>query len=335
MASIKKRGESYRVQIRQAGQPAISKTFKKKALAKEWAAATEAGLQSDTYRADKTKIGDVIRDSQKTLDLSYNKSKHYKYINENFGHLKLQELTADVLIEHARKRFEEVGPATIKVNFSYLHTLLKYAENKMGLKPDMSGYSRANAMLKDARIISTGNSRDRRVSDQEMALISSKQNLHSNRDAKFNFSLKDMMRFAVLTAMRRGEQFGLTWKELDVEARTVGVWRKHPKGKKYSRVPLLAEALDIILAQPRGTEKIFPITSNRAAQTFRDCRDAAGIEDLRWHDMRHEGCSRLHELGLDSMTVAMFSGHRDIQMLMRYTHLNPSRVVENLKGLNL
>ena len=335
MASIKKRGESYWVQIRRAGQPEISKTFKKKALAKEWAAATEAALQTDLYRAEKTKIGDVIRDSQKTLVLPYQKERQYEYINENFGHLQLQELTADVLIEYARKRFEDVEPATIKVMFAYIHTLLKYAENKMGLKPNMSDYLRAKEMLKDARIIDSGDSRDRRVSDQEMALISSKQNLHSNRDAKFNFSLKDMMRFAVLTAMRRGEQFGLTWKELDVDDRTVGVWRKHPKGKKYSRVPLLAEAMDIILAQPRGTEKIFPVTDVWAAETFRDCRDAAGIEDLTWHDMRHEGCSRLHELGLDSMTVSLFSGHRNIQMLMRYTHLNPSRVVENLRGLNL
>lgn len=335
MATIKKRGESYRVQIRRAGQPAISKSFKKKALAKEWAAATEAGLINDTYRAEKTKIGDVIRDCQKTLVLPYQKDKEYKLIDEAFGHLQLQELTADVLIEHARERSQTVLPVTIKLRFSYIHTLLKYAENKMGLKPSMSDYSRARAVLKDAHIIDAGDSRDRRVSNQEMELIASKQNSHSRRDARFNFSLKDMMRFAVLTAMRRGEQFELTWKELDIEARTVGVWRKHPKGKKYSRVPLLAEAMDIILAQPRGTENIFPVTSHHAALVFRTCRDAAGIEDLTWHDMRHEGVSRLHELGLDSMTVSLFSGHRDIQMLMRYTHLNPSRVVENLKGLNL
>ena len=127
MASIKKRGESYRVQIRRAGQPEISKTFKKKALAKAWAAATEAGLQNDSYRADKTKIGDVIRDSQKTLVLTYQKDKQYRVIDEAFGHLQLQELTADVLIEYARKRFETVLPVTIKLSFAYIHTLLKHA----------------------------------------------------------------------------------------------------------------------------------------------------------------------------------------------------------------
>ena len=330
MAVIEKRGDSYRVLIRKVGKPTISKTFKKKALAKAWAAATEAGLQTDSYRAEKTKIGDVIRDSQKTLVLGYDKDKNYKKIAETFGHLQLQELTADVLIEYARKRSETVLPVTIKVTFAYIHTLLKYAENKMGLKPSMIEYQRARAMLKDAHLLDSGDHRERRVSDKEMELIA---NQHVEKG--FNFSLRDMMRFAVLTAMRRGEQFELTWKELDVDERTVGVWRKHPKGKKYSRVPLLAEALDIILAQPRSSEKIFPISSNHAAMKFRDCRDAAGIEDLRWHDMRHEGCSRLHELGLDSMTVSLFSGHRNIQMLMRYTHLNPSRVVENLRGLNL
>ena len=329
MATIVKRGESYRAQIRQAGKPALSKTFPKKALAQEWVRDTEAGLAADTFRADKTKISDILDDSARTLDLPYEKKKQYRKIDADFGHLQLKDLTAELLIEYARSRATKVKPATIQLTFSYIRTMLRYSENKMGLKPSTNEFTRAMAVLSDGRIISTSDHRDRRVSDAEMIAIAAQQNGDSR------FSLTEMMRFAVLTAMRRGEQFELTWDELDIEERTVGIWRKHPKGKKYSRVPLLKEALDIIMRQPKTGGKIFPRNSEHVARTFRACRDLAGVKDLHWHDLRHEGCSRLHEMGLDSMTVAMFSGHRDIQMLARYTHLRANHIVENLKARDL
>lgn len=329
MATIIKRGESYRAQIRQAGKPALSKTFPKKALAQEWVRDTEAGLAADTFRADKTKISDILDDSARTLDLPYEKKKQYRKIDADFGHLQLKDLTAELLIDYARSRATKVKPATIQLTFSYIRTMLRYSENKMGLKPSTNEFTRAMAVLSDGRIISTSDHRDRRVSDAEMIAIAAQQSGDSR------FSLAEMMRFAVLTAMRRGEQFELTWDELDIEERTVGIWRKHPKGKKYSRVPLLKEALDIIMRQPKTGGKIFPRNSEHVARTFRACRDLAGVKDLHWHDLRHEGCSRLHEMGLDSMTVAMFSGHRDIQMLARYTHLRANHIVENLKARDL
>ena len=329
MATIIKRGDNFRAQIRQAGQPTMSKSFPKKKLAQEWVRDTEASLASDTYRADKTKISDILEDSERTLDLPHQKKKQYQQIKRTFGHLQLKDLTAEFLIDYAKSRSGLVKPSTIQLTFAYVRTMLKYAENKMGLKPSMSDFQRAMSVLTDGRIISSSDHRTRRVSDSEMSAIAAKQ---SNEGG---FNLADMMRFAVLTAMRRGEQFTLTWDELDIEERTVGIWRKHPKGAKYSRVPLLKESMDIILRQPRSRDKIFSISSEHVAHTFRKCRDEAGIADLHWHDLRHEGCSRLHELGLESMTVAMFSGHRDIQMLMRYTHLRATHVVETLKGLDL
>ena len=47
----------------------------------------------------------------------------------------------------------------------------------------------------------------------------------------------------------------------------------------------------------------------------------AGIEDLRFHDLRHEATSRIFEKGLNVMEVAAITGHKDLRMLQRYTHL--------------
>ena len=61
-------------------------------------------------------------------------------------------------------------------------------------------------------------------------------------------------------------------------------------------------------------------------------RRRAGLEDLRFHDLRHEAISRFCELGLTLAEVALISGHRDYRMLARYTHLLPMDLAMKLKG---
>ncbi|MDA0341679.1 MAG: tyrosine-type recombinase/integrase [Proteobacteria bacterium] len=58
----------------------------------------------------------------------------------------------------------------------------------------------------------------------------------------------------------------------------------------------------------------------------------AGIEDLHFHDLRHEAISRFFEMGLSVPEVALISGHRDPRMLFRYTHLRAEDVARKLVG---
>ncbi len=60
------------------------------------------------------------------------------------------------------------------------------------------------------------------------------------------------------------------------------------------------------------------------------CRRAA-IEDLHFHDLRHEAISRFFERGLSVPEVALISGHRDYRMLFRYTHLRAEDVAKKLR----
>ena len=59
------------------------------------------------------------------------------------------------------------------------------------------------------------------------------------------------------------------------------------------------------------------------------CR-RTGIDDLRFHDLRHEATSRLFEKGLNPVEVATITGHKDTKMLMRYTHLRAEDLVGRL-----
>ena len=79
--------------------------------------------------------------------------------------------------------------------------------------------------------------------------------------------------------------------------------------------------------------RVFPITSNALRLAWVRLCKRAGIEDLHFHDLRHEAVSRFFELGLTVPEVASISGHRDLRMLMRYAHANQKSVQRKLSGI--
>lgn len=322
MGVIQKRGESYRVLIRKAGMPAISKTFPKKALAQSWMTETEANIAKGNYREDQMNFGRCV---DKYIDeygpFGATKQGVLRLVQRNLGHHSLKDLKSSTLISYANVRAKAAQASTVQQDMIYIGVVLKAAEAAWDCKPKIDEYEKAMHFLKSKQVIAESNERERRVTDAEIDLIL--------QHADTRLPLADLIRFSVLTAMRRGEVLSMTWDELGDEGRSIGLWRKHPEGKRYSRVPLLQEAAEIIQRQPRTGSRIFPYNGETVSAAFQRSRNRIGL-DVRWHDLRHEGCSRLFELGLDAMTVALFSGHRDINMLRRYTHLNATQVLQRL-----
>ena len=72
---------------------------------------------------------------------------------------------------------------------------------------------------------------------------------------------------------------------------------------------------------PRHDRRIFPYNSDTLSAAFTRACKVLGIEDLRFHDLRHEGVTRLFELGASIPQVAAVSGHRSWSSLQRYTHI--------------
>ena len=83
----------------------------------------------------------------------------------------------------------------------------------------------------------------------------------------------------------------------------------------------MAEALGVVQRQPRTSDRIFPASTDAIGAAFTRACKVLGIEDLHFHDLRHEGISRLFELGWSIPHVATVSGHRSWQSLKRYTHI--------------
>ena len=101
---------------------------------------------------------------------------------------------------------------------------------------------------------------------------------------------------------------------------------KDPQNKEQNNVlcELTPEALQIINSMPRLESAIFPFSADAISSAFTKACKILGIEDLHFHDLRHEGISRLFEMGLTIPQVAAISGHRSWSSLKRYTHIRKS-----------
>jgi integrase len=140
--------------------------------------------------------------------------------------------------------------------------------------------------------------------------------------------LRDIYDLAVLTCMRRGEFVRLEWRDVDQEKRLLTIRdRKHPRQREGHTdvIPLLGNALEILTRQERGDGPIFPVSPEWISDQFLLACRIARIEDLHFHDLRHEAVSRLFEMGYTIEQVALVSGHRSWSMLKRYTNLRPEQ----------
>ena len=107
--------------------------------------------------------------------------------------------------------------------------------------------------------------------------------------------------------------------------------RKDPRKKQGNHmiVPLLGGAFDLAYKQPKTSELIFPFNARSVTAGFQRVRNELGIEDLRYHDLRREGASRLFEKGYSIEEVAQVTGHRNLNVLWQvYTQLFPHKLHE-------
>ena len=131
----------------------------------------------------------------------------------------------------------------------------------------------------------------------------------------------------------------IEWRHLDAKTRTILVEnRKDPRNKDGNdqRVPLLAatgyDAYQILEEQRQriggNGGRCFPYNGRSVGTNFRRTCQELKIENLHFHDLRHEGTSRLFEAGLTIEQVPLVTGHKDWKMLRRYTHLRPEALHE-------
>ena len=177
--------------------------------------------------------------------------------------------------------------------------------------------------------------RDRRLArDEEKRLLEA-----ANKSSRP--WLKAAIIIAIETCMRQSEFAGLIWDRVKLTSEYPHVDLPKTKNDRPRRVPLSARALSAFKSlKPKGTaaeiasKSVLPVETGRGINhAFRDAVEGKKFPDLRWHDLRHEGISRLFELtDLRENEIMAISGHLTPAMLARYTHLRADRLGARLPG---
>ena len=128
------------------------------------------------------------------------------------------------------------------------------------------------------------------------------------------------VQFQLATAARRGEALGLFWDRMNFKAQTA--YLPTSKNGKPRTLYVRTEILELIQKLPRDSDVVFDITIKNLQGAWDRICEAAGIEDLHIHDLRHEGISRAVESGMfpTVLDLQAYSGHRDVRSLVRYYH---------------
>jgi integrase len=330
MASIIQTGpNAWRVQVRRRGHKAITRTFRTRREAEAFGRRAEADLEAGRPVAAPggVTVAAAIQAYRELRDqsprpISGQSNEHYmlRHLEDALGLEAVEALTPQRLASWARTRRQEgAGGYTIGMELSKLGTALRFAQVALS-RPLPDVVASARPMLSHLQLVGPGTERDRRlVGDEEARLLAAAPPW-----------LADVIRFALATAMRRGEIARLQWTDLDPVRRLALIRdRKDPRRKAGNDqwIPLLKlgkhDAWAIAQRQPRVDDRVFPYSPERITDTFGVVCDVIGAVDLHLHDLRHEATSRLFEAGFAIEQVALVTGHRDWRHLRRYTNLKP------------
>jgi integrase len=327
MATITRRGTGWYVQVRRKGYPASFRTFATKREAAAWSVEQEASLGAldpqCLLRGPTMTVGELLNrylvsvtPSKRSADSeSWRLSKMLK---ASISALALTEVQPSHVAAYRDWRLETVKPGTVRRELSLLRTTIEVARREWGVE------LRENPVDKVRRPVAR-DARDRRLSNEEWRRLGTALRLTRNKE------VEPFLRLALETALRRGELLALRWRHVDMERRVALV--PDTKTGQPRTIPLSPEAIRLLASKERKGERVLNLTPMALRRAWERLCARANVVDLRVHDLRHEALSRFSELGLNTPELATISGHKDVRMLLRYTHVQPAQLASKLSRL--
>jgi len=317
---------TYRVRAFHQGRCIISRTFDRLVDARRFEAKTKAQLADGTYtdrsQADGMTLGDALDRYVNTIS-RHKKGRGYECDKSQAGIIKKYPIArfpiskirpADVAV-FRDARSKDVAAKTVCLGLGLISHVFTIARQEWNMD------FLTNPVTVTRKPLLHGTARERRLEDGEEALL---------LDACDTYGgvIGNVVRLALETGMRRGEIAGIQWEDVDLERRVIYLY--DTKNRDDRTVPLSSRATVLLDGMDRHDGQVFAITDAAISHAFsRVCR-RAGIENLRFHDLRHEATSRFFEKGLNPMQVAAITGHKTLQMLKRYTHLRAEDLAKML-----
>ena len=326
MASFRKRNGRWQVQVRRKGSPSVSRTFQSKADARVWARMMEAKIDADelptNHRDLKTitlaKLIIRYRDEVTPVKRSATQETYRlnRLLKQKISLVSLDRLSGKEFSKFRDDRLGEVGPQAVRHELNVLAHILRIAVREWGIPLPKNPVDEIRKPIPPK-------SRDRRLDKDEW------EKIVEVCAATSAICLLPLITVAVETAMRRMELLRLDWSQLDLEARTLHLLET--KNGSPRTIPLTTRAVQLFRQlAPKESGIVFDVTESDLRYHWQRLTRRAGIEDLHFHDLRHEAISRFFEKGLSVAEVALISGHKDVRQLFRYTHLRAEDVARKL-----
>lgn len=334
MASFRKRAGRWQARIHRHGSTSITKTFDLKSDAERWAIAVQREIDLGSFaprdEAANTTVSQIIDRYLLEVVPNFKGAERERYALANLrgllGAYTLAALSPLAVAMYRDKRGAKVSGATVLREINRLSALLNHAKREWGI----SFQNPVSAIRKPTP--STGRTR-RLEGDEESRLMSALGAQGRGPDGRLkggtrNHWIKPIVELAVATGMRRGELLALDWHFVDLDRRIAHL----PITKNgFARdVPLSSSACEVLRKLPHSISGlVFPVTVEAFKQAFTRACKSAGLVNFRFHDLRHEATSRLAER-LNVLELAAVTGHRDLKMLHRYTHLRAEDIAIKL-----
>jgi integrase len=247
--------------------------------------------------------------------------------NSHFGGLSDTDINTQALVDYALWRMSVEGggvqPQTAGNDLAHLGAVISIARDAWGYDVDPLAMGGARRVLRKLGYNLKSRERDRRPTLDELEkILAHYQDMQARRPSVIN--MLKVVGFALFSTRRLDEITRIRWADIDEAGQRVLVRDMKNPGQKIGNdvwcyVP--DEAWRILQTMPRTGDDIFPYSPESISTSWAKACKFLNIADLHFHDLRHEGVSRLFEMAWDIPRVASVSGHRDWNSLRRYTHL--------------
>jgi integrase len=341
MATITKRKNRYTAVVRRAGYPTTTKTFGLKTDAKRWSAQLEADIDSGRIHklldqgSDDDTVGGLItrfiKEVHPLRQFGESKLATLKLSARELQDAKISKWKARDVIAYGTKRRETVSKSTLNQQLQYISQVLEYARIVWEIPMDGNPVKDGRYALSKTGLVGSSNKRGRRLRVGEYEKLI---------DAAAGHWITYYITIARDNTMRLGEIHNQVWKDVNFDERTLTIRdRKDPNQKEGNdeTIPMIGHTYEVLRglwAVSTRKGRVFSMVKNAksVSDKFAAVTQAAGIDDLHFHDLRHEAISKLFERGLQIQEVALVSGHKSWDSLKRYTQLKPGQILEALAG---
>ena len=242
-----------------------------------------------------------------------------RWLDPFLGHLMLDQITLDVMDAIKANKLKTSGRSTVNRYLAVVRAILRRARD------EWEWIDRAPKV----KLFKEGPGRDRSITVAQAEILLRELPMHQ----------RDVALFALATGLRQSNVLGLEWSHVNLDAGHAWVDAARSKNRRPIAVPLNATALEVLRRQiGKHPERVFTYAGKPLARVsthaWEKALKRAGIEDFRWHDLRHTWASWHRQAGTPTHELQRLGGWRTPSMVERYAHLAPDHLAQAANRLD-